>query len=229
MRRLIYVAISVLMLAACSPPPPTVNAITAPASTAAPTTGAAATKAPAATAPAATPFISPNSPTGKQPNREAVQLTVSSGSSLSAFYYSPPSLQAPAVLLLSPAGSDPQTWDAFARRLQTLGIASLAVAPPASDGTVAEKQAQAALNWLQARAELDRNRLGLVAAGGGAATALQVGKQTPNARALLLLSPDLGDQNADQALKTFGHPALVVGERDLLDGSVGAWLLRSLG
>src|SRR5437588_6537195 len=119
MRRLLWIGIATLALTACSPPPPTVNAVTEPAATSAATSAAVTPTTaaqPTAAQPAATPFNSPQSPTGRQPDQEQIQLALGNVQSLPALYYSPPSLQAPAVLLLSPSGGDPERWDAFARR-----------------------------------------------------------------------------------------------------------------
>jgi pimeloyl-ACP methyl ester carboxylesterase len=103
---------------------------------------------------------------------------------------------APGVLMLHMYGRTRADWDALARRLQALGIASLAIDLRGHGETggvenwlLAPQDVEVALTWLGAKQDVDADRLGVIGASIGANLALLLGSTNPRIDALALLSP----------------------------------------
>jgi acetyl esterase/lipase len=131
---------------------------------------------------------------------------------------------APGVLMLHMYGHTRADWDALARRLQALGIASLAIdlrghgeTGGAENWLLAPQDVEVALNWLGAREDVDADRLGAVGASIGANLALLLGSTNPRIDVLALLSPgfDYFRVNIEGAMLLYNpRPALLAASEE---------------
>lgn len=162
---------------------------------------------------------------------EPVALAISApdGAALSAAFYAPavnlPAAGgAPGVILLHMLGRSRADWDAFARELQTYGIAALALdlrghgasAGPA-DWAKAPGDVRAAWEALATRPDVDRSATALVGASIGANLALIAGANNPDVAGVIALSPGQDYQGVQPgpALPNFGaRPVFLIASQD---------------
>jgi acetyl esterase/lipase len=131
---------------------------------------------------------------------------------------------APGVLMLHMYGRTRADWDAIARRLQTLGIASLTIDLRGHGETggmenwlLAPQDVEAALTWLGAREDVDADRLGAIGASIGANLALLLGSTNPRIDVIALLSPgfDYRRVNIEGAMLLYNpRPALLAASEE---------------
>lgn len=219
MKRLYFVF--ALLIAACTPavtatptplPPAIVSTATprpaGPTLTPRPTLAGAVTPAPA----------------------QALTLTAPDGVKLAAAYY-PPAIKpqagagsAPGVVLLHMLGRTRGDWDAFAKELQSYGIATLALdlrGHGGSEGPVdwakAPGDVRAAWEALLAQPAVDRKNTAIAGASIGANLALIAGANNPEVVAVVALSPGLDFQGVQPApvLPNFGQrPMYLIASQD---------------
>ncbi len=138
----------------------------------------------------------------------------------------------PAVLLLHQFGSNRQSYDEFAKRLQSKGFGVLAidgrgfgesikttdgakVAVSTSDDSVKGMRADvaAAFDFLAKQPNVDAARIGIVGASYGSSLAIIYGAENAKVKSVALLSPGLnyfGNMPTEPAVKTFGDRALLM-------------------
>ena len=211
-----------VLLASCSQifPAPTSTAV-APTETALQTPSPLITVAPTATrvAPPAS-----QSPLSTPSNPNALTITASDGAKLAAMYYPPIVSPAPAVLLLHVNGGSKADWDSFAKGLQKMGYAALALdlrghgasAGPV-DWTKGPDDVRSAYNAMIKRPEVDSLRTAIVGASVGSNLALMVGASEPKVSAVIALSPGLDYMgvNPTSSMRNFANrPVLLVASQD---------------
>ncbi len=147
-------------------------------------------------------------------------------------FFSTAKPNSPAVLLLHQFGSNRQSYDDFAKRLQAKGFGVLAIdgrgfgeSVKTADGKnigVSQSDAAvqgmksdvaAAFDFLSKQPNIDAARIGIVGASYGSSLAIIYGAGNPGVKAVALLSPGLnyfGNMPTEPALKTFGNRALLM-------------------
>jgi len=214
----IFLLLTSLLLASCAQifPAPTLTAVP-PTETATPLI----TVAPTATRVA--PPVS-QSPLSTPSNPNALTITASDGAKLAAMYYPPIVSPAPAVLLLHVNGGSKADWDSFAKGLQKMGYAALALdlrghgasAGPV-DWTKGPDDVRSAYNAMIKRPEVDSLRTAIVGASVGSNLALMVGASEPKVSAVIALSPGLDylGVNPTSSMRNFANrPVLLVASQD---------------
>jgi dienelactone hydrolase len=232
MRKLISLALSAILLTACS------RLAASPTATLAPVhvTTVMATAAPASATAPASPAVTPTGevagasvhPTPSAPF--AMPIAASDGATLSGQYYPPlvvipiAGQKAPGVLLLEMVGGTHADWDAFARQLQAQGMAALALdfrgqgaTPGPVDWNKSVDDARAAWQALLARPEVDPQRTAIIGASIGADVGLIVGANNNQVAAVAALSPGDNFQGIQPGplLSNFGsRPVYLIASQD---------------
>jgi len=216
MKRLIL--LTSILLASCSQIFPAPTATNAPPTE---TVTPSITVAPTATRVAPPASQSPLS-TPSDPN--TLTITVSDGAQLAAMYYPPIVTPAPAVLLLHQNGGRKADWDSFAKQLQKMGYAALALDLRGHGSSVGPvdwakgpDDVRSAYNALIQRPEVDSLRTAIVGASVGSNLALMVGASEPKVSAVIALSPGLDylGVNPTSSMRNFANrPVLLVASQD---------------
>jgi dienelactone hydrolase len=158
-----------------------------------------------------------------------VRLTAADDVGIIATYYPSERDRAPAVLLLHDLNKDRSEWKEFASLLQRNGIAALAidfrghgestrkltaagvVELKLQDFTARDLQdmpldVEAAVDWLQAQSEIDKNRIALLGAGFGANIALRYAALNEDLAGVAVLSPGIVYRGirADDVIRQLG-------------------------
>lgn len=204
MKRLCWLALIVILLAAC-------DGNTAPGMATPVPDGTRMPSQPTAT-------LRPSS------NFRLLSVPVDGDVILSGAFYPPAGGPAPAVLLLHQVGGQKEDWAQFATRLQAAGYAVLALdlRGHGESGGEAEWAAMAgdvARAWevMVAQPEVDAERTAIVGASIGANLALVAGAGLPPVRAVVLLSPGLDYRGVrtEEAMLTYGNrPVLIAASQD---------------
>lgn len=138
----------------------------------------------------------------------------------------------PAVLLLHQFGSNRQSYDDFAKRLQAKGFGVLAIdgrgfgeSVKTADGKTIEisrsdeavkgmrRDVAAAFEFLSKQQNVDAARIGIVGASYGSSLAIIYAAENPKVKAVALLSPGLnyfGNMPTEPSVKNFGSRALLM-------------------
>ena len=193
--------------------PPTETALQTPSPTISPDPTATRIAPPASQSPLSTPS-----------NPNALTITASDGAQLAAMYYPPIVTPAPAVLLLHQNGGSKADWDSFAKQLQKMGYAALALdlrghgaSPRPVDWAKGPDDARSAYNVMIKRPEVDSLRTAIVDASVGSNLALMVGASEPKVSAVIAISPGLDylGVNPSSSMRNFANrPALLVASQD---------------
>jgi dienelactone hydrolase len=165
-------------------------------------------------APTATSEPEPSGP----PDPVDVDVPGAGGLTLKGTFYGAVPNAAPSVLLLHMRLQTRATMDELARRLQAVGIASLAIdmrghgeTGGEEDWLLASQDITAAYEWLGARDDVDASRLGGVGASIGANLIMVLGASDPTVDAIGLLSPGF-----DYFRVEIGGAMLLYGDRPAL-------------
>jgi alpha-beta hydrolase superfamily lysophospholipase len=125
-----------------------------------------------------------------------VEVPGAQGLTLKGTYYPAAEAPVPGVLLLHMYGRNRADWADFARRLQSAGVASLAIdlrghgeTREDEDWELAQQDVLSAHAWLASQAGVAAERTGVVGASIGANLALWLGAEEPGLDAVALLSP----------------------------------------
>lgn len=125
-----------------------------------------------------------------------VDIPGAEGLTLRGTWTAPTRAPAPAVLLLHMYGRSRSDWQALTTRLQSAGLAVLAIdlrghgeTGGTEDWDLAREDVRCAYQWLDARPEVDPNRVATLGASLGANLSLWLGAQESGLAAILLLSP----------------------------------------
>ncbi|CAN5323336.1 hypothetical protein BH20ACI1_BH20ACI1_22180 [soil metagenome] len=152
-------------------------------------------------------------------------------------FYESPKADSPAVLLLHQFGSNRQSFDEYAKRLQKNGFGVLAidgrgfgesvktadgekVGTDRGDETVEGMKADVdnAFNFLAKKKNVDAQKIGIVGASYGSSLAMIYGVENRQVKAVALLSPGLdyfGNLPIEDAVKNYGdRPLLLVAAND---------------
>ncbi len=152
-------------------------------------------------------------------------------------FYESPKANSPAVLLIHQWGSSRQSYDEFAKRLQSKGFGVLAidgrgfgesvkttdgakVGTDRGDETVKGMKADVnnAFDFLKKQKNVDAGRIGIVGASYGSSLAMIYGAENKQVKAVALLSPGLnyfGNLPIEDAVKNYGmRPLLLVAADD---------------
>jgi esterase/lipase len=143
---------------------------------------------------------------------------------IAATYYGALNHPAPAVLLLHQLGSNKETWQGFANRLQAAGFNVLAIdlrghgaTGGVMDWAKAPDDVSNVFAQLRTLPGVDSARVSVIGASIGANLALGVCADSGQCKSTVLLSPGLdyiGVKTAD-AMSRYGvHPVLIVASRD---------------
>lgn len=166
-----------------------------------------------------------------------VRLPTSDGATVVGTLLEPAHQPAPAVVMIHMLTRSRRDWDQLATRLADRGFVTLALdlrghgesaasAPMPSDGLQAMRQdVQAAHRFLQGRAGVMADRIGMIGASIGANLAVLESANQASVRSLVLLSPGLDYRGlrTEAALRTYGdRPAL------LIASSEDSYALRSV-
>ncbi|HEY69590.1 MAG TPA: alpha/beta fold hydrolase [Anaerolineae bacterium] len=172
----------------------------------------------------APPTDTPEPEPAVPPDPIDVEIEGAAGLMLKGTFYGALPNAAPGVLMLHMYGRTRADWDALARRLQALGIASLAIdlrghgeTGGAENWLLAPQDVEAALQWLGAREDVDADRLGAIGASIGANLALFLGSTNPRIDVLALLSPgfDYFRVNIEGAMLLYNpRPALLAASEE---------------
>lgn len=207
----IFLAVFLLLIscAQLNPAPTATNAPAPEPATPLPIPTATRVAPPASAAPLPTPA-----------NANALTITASDGVKISAVYYPPIVNGAPAILLVHQVGGSKSDWDTFAKQLQKMGYAAMAIdlrGHGATGGTAnwakAPDDVRAAYNVLVARPEVDSLRTAIIGASIGSNLALMVGASEPKVSAVIALSPGLDylGVNPTASMRNFANrPVLLV-------------------
>ena len=147
-------------------------------------------------------------------------------------FYAATKPDSPAVLLLHQFGSNRQSYDEFAKRLQAKGFGVLAIdgrgfgeSVKVADGKTASVSrsaeavkgmlgdVSAAFEFLSKQKNVDPARIGIVGASYGSSLAIIYGADNPKVKTVALLSPGLnyfGNMPTEPAIKKYGDHALLM-------------------
>lgn len=147
-------------------------------------------------------------------------------------FYAVTKPDSPAVLLLHQFGSNRQSYDEFAKRLQAKGFGVLAIdgrgfgeSVMAADGKAVSVSRSddavkgmlddvgAAFEFLSKQKNVDPARIGIVGASYGSSLAMIYGSDNPKVKSVALLSPGLsyfGNMPTEPAIKKYGDRALLM-------------------
>ena len=152
-------------------------------------------------------------------------------------FYESPKANSPAVLLLHQFGSNRESFDEYAKRLQKDGFGVLAIdgrgfgeSTKTMDGKTVEAQRTAegvkgmeadvsnAFDFLAKQKNVDAARIGIVGASYGSSLALIYAARNPKVKAVALLSPGINyfdNLPTEPAIKSYGmRPILLVAAED---------------
>lgn len=147
-------------------------------------------------------------------------------------YFAPAKADSPAVLLLHQFGSNRQSYEEFAKRLQAKGFGVLAIdgrgfgeSVKTTDGKSVDvsrsdeavkgmkTDVAAAFDFLSKQPNIDAARIGIVGASYGSSLAIIYGADNPKVKAVALLSPGLnyfGNMPTEPSVKNYGNRALLM-------------------
>ena len=232
MRKTVSLWLVAVLLAACGRPSP--SATPGRPGTPALAPAQLTTVTPAATA-ASQAAVTPTGPVATVVRSTsdvpvAVTITAGDGAKLSGEFYPPVAVtrvagqKAPGVLLLHGVGGSHADWDAFARQLQSQGMAALALdfrgsgaSPGPADWNKSVDDTRAAWQALLAWPGVDPQRTAIVGASIGANLALIVGANNNQAAAVAALSPgdDFQGLQPTGLLGNFGsRPVYLIASQD---------------
>lgn len=165
-------------------------------------------------------------------NEQRVTFNSPDGVILVGSFYDSATPNSPAVLLLHQFGSSRQSYDDFAKRLQTKGFGVLAIdgrgfgesvkttdgkTVPVSRSDEAVKGMNAdvatAFDFLSKQKNVDASRIGIVGASYGSSLAIIYGAENTKVKAVALLSPGLnyfGNMPTEPAVKKYGDRSLLM-------------------
>jgi dienelactone hydrolase len=163
---------------------------------------------------------------GSQAGGENVRFTTSDGIVIAGTLY-PAGERAPAVLCLHQWRSDRSSFAALAGRLQAAGMTVLAIDMRGYGGSKkteagkrirpdrkAQKDIEAALQFMRSQSSVDASRIGIVGASYGSSNAIIYAAADTEIRAVVLLSPGLNYFNelpTEESVRAYaGRPLLAV-------------------
>lgn len=183
--------------------------------------------------------VSEQTPTNAQPAGGPQRITFESPDKviIVGSYFAAAKADSPAVLLLHQFGSNRQSYDELAKRLQAKGFGVLAIdgrgfgesvkttdgksiGVSRSDDAVKGMQSDvaAAFEFLAKQSNVATARIGIVGASYGSSLAIIYGAENPKVKSVALLSPGLnyfGNMPTEPAVKKYGdRPLLMVGADD---------------
>ncbi len=152
-------------------------------------------------------------------------------------FYEPPTANSPAVLMLHQWGSDRQSYNEFARKMQAKGFGVLAIdgrgfgestkttdgktiAPARDAKTVKAMKADVdnAFQFLAKQKNVDAGKIGIIGASYGSSLAIIYAAENKRIKTVALLSPGLnyfGNLPTEPAVKNYGtRPLLLVAAED---------------
>jgi dienelactone hydrolase len=193
-----------------------------------------------------------NQTNGEIPSPQNIKFESAGKVEIVGTFYESPKTESPAVLLLHQFGSDRQSFDEFAKRLQKKGFGVLAIdgrgfgeSVKTTDGkTVAAERTDEAVKGMKAdvsnafdllvkQKNVDPLKIGIVGASYGSSLALIYGSQDKIVKAVALLSPGLnyfGNMPTESAIKKYGdRPLLLVAAADDKEPAEAVKQLKSAG
>ncbi len=186
------------------------------------------------------------------PAPQTIKFTSTDNVEIVGTFYESPKANSPAVLLLHQFGSNRQSFDDFAKRLQKKNFGVLAIdgrgfgdSTKTTDGQTVEAQRTAegvkgmeadvanAFDFLANQKNVDAAKMGIVGASYGSSLALIYAAKNPNVKAVALLSPGInyfGNLSAMPAIKSYGdRPLLLVAAEDNKESADAVRELKSAG
>ena len=164
----------------------------------------------------AAPVVQPSRAADDESQSRAarVSLKAPDGVSVAASWYEPSARPAPAVILIHMLKKSRADWDAVGSRLASDGIGALAIdlrghgesSGDASDLTAMVRDVEAARQYLAARADVIRTKVGIAGASLGANLAVLYGAEDGSIASLALLSPssDYRGLRIEAPIRKFG-------------------------
>jgi alpha-beta hydrolase superfamily lysophospholipase len=164
-------------------------------------------------------------------DRDRVTFPTADGRTVAATFYEPDRRPAPAVVLVHMLGRSRRDWEGVASALASAGIAALAIdlrghgestAPTGGEADRSKLAPMAAdvrgaARFLETRADIVRDRIGIAGASLGASLAALVAAENTSVRSIALLSPALDYRGVriDAAMRKYApRRALLVASRD---------------